>query len=149
MKKIYELGNIDDFISTFNELKLGTLRRISNETQEYPDAICILDDAQKIGLEATVVILPEDLPNSKIEPKFPPFYDPKPAINKLLESIHKKSHNNYKDDGIDQVWLLISGGSFISDTDLKEKVRGLHLNKTFDRIYIHKGIFPKLLLIKE
>lgn len=143
-KKKYQLQNIDDFIKDFNKLKLGKLKRTSNDSQENPDAICQLDNKEIIGLEATTVTLPVDLPNAD-RSKHSPFYNPYPILDLLIETIKKKSLNDYKDGLMSQVWLLISGGSFISDIDLEEKIKGMNLNTRFDRIYIHKGTGGKIL----
>jgi hypothetical protein len=146
MKKVYELQNINDFISDFNSLGLGNLKLISGEEQENPDAIVLLNGTKKIGLEATIAIAPADLPNAKPKTNHPSevFYNPLPVIDELMKLIKKKSLNDYKGEGIDETWLLISGGSFISIEDLKVKLKDLNIKTKFKRIFLHKGLRVKL-----
>src|SRR5579872_4195588 len=143
MKKAYELENIDDFIKDFNNpiFKIGKLKRISGSNQENPDAILELNGKTKIGLEATIAIAPDDLPNAKpkpFDPKDLP-YNPTPAIDELIKRIKTKSLNDYKDFGIDETWLLISGGSYISRHDLEARLKQEKLQTKFNRIFVHKG----------
>lgn len=139
MKKVYEIENIDRFIKLFNKLgKWGVLKRISNELQENPDAICLLNDNKKIGIEATLAILQNDA-NPKLTYKGG-VYNPYPAIEKLIEQINKKTLNNYKTSNLDEVWLLVSGGSLIHPETLNENLKESHFKKSFDRIFIHQGI---------
>jgi hypothetical protein len=144
MKKAYELENIDDFIKDFNHLtfQLGSVKRISGENQENPDAILELNGQKKIGLEATIAIAPADLPNAKPKVNHPSelFYNPTPAIDELIKRIEEKSLNDYKGEGIDQTWLLISGGSYIPSRDLEERLKQESFTTKFDRIFIHKGL---------
>ena len=144
MKKAYELENIDDFIEDFNhpKFKLGSLKRVSGENQENPDAILELNGQEKIGLEATVAIAPDDLPNARPKVNHPSeaFYNPTPAIDELIKRIKEKSLNDYKSEGLDATWLLISGGSYIPPRDLEERLKQESFTTKFNRIFIHKGL---------
>lgn len=146
--KEYELENIDDFIRDFNnpEFNLGSLTRISNDEQENPDAILELDDNTRIALEATIAFAPGYRPHET--PPDEPAYNPHPAIDDVIHRIEIKSLADYRDEGIDQVWLLISGGAYISDHDLMDRLNEITQNN-FDRVFIHKGIYPKIIEITK
>lgn len=147
-KKKYELENIDDFITDFNnpEFKLGQLVRVSDEDQENPDAILELNGQKKIALEATIAFAPGYRPHETHPDE--PAYNPHPVIDDIFRRIETKSLADYKDKGIDQVWLLISGGAYISDHDLMDRLKELKRNN-FDRVFIHKGIHPVILEITK
>ncbi|MCL5411931.1 MAG: hypothetical protein M1150_04340 [Patescibacteria group bacterium] len=150
MFKKYELENIDTFISSFNNVALGNLIRISDEKQENPDAICVLNGNRKVGIEETMVILPEEAdPNLSRAPYDQRLgYNPMPIINQVISRIRTKSINDYKDQDIEEIWLVISGGSFISDHDLDDTLRETDLPKKFDRIFISQGIYSGFAEIK-
>jgi hypothetical protein len=146
--KEYELKNIDDFIKSFNNpaFKLGKLSRLSDDGQENPDAILKLNDQKRIALEATVALPIGYRPHETVPNEYA--YNPTPAIDKVIEAIEKKSLASYRSEDTDEVWLLISGGAYISDHDLKERLPEITRN-SFDRIFIHKGISAELLEITK
>lgn len=143
MSKIDELRLIDDFIKEFNKpiYKLGNLRRISGVKQESPDAICHLNGELLIGLEATIAVLPEDTPltfrtkNGKRKN-----FTSKTTIDLLMTRIKSKSLYDYKEANIDEVWLLVIGGSLISRKRLEDRLAEEQFATRFNRIFIHKGI---------
>jgi hypothetical protein len=123
-------------LTTFNHphYHFGHLKRISGLEQENPDAIVNLNGDKLIGLEATIVILPEDTPLSFNQYLI---YNPKPAIDSIIERIKAKSLRDYKAANLDEVWLLINGGSLISRRALEERLKKEALDTKFNRIFIH------------
>ena len=143
MSKIDELHLIDNFIKEFNKIvyKLGYIQRISGEAQESPDAICRLNGELLIGLEATIAVLPEDTPltfkdNSAQRKNF----TSKQTIDLLMGRIKSKSLYDYKEANLDEVWLLVIGGSLISRKRLEERLTKEKFTTRFNRIFIHQGI---------
>lgn len=146
--KKYELQNIDDFIRTFNSSNLydsyASIKRVSDDKQESPDAILLAGNGMKIALEATMVFAANQRPHEPIQTEAA--YNPNLVIDEVIKAIKKKSHNSYRGPGIDETWLLISGGSYISDHDITRR-SGEFKENTFDRVFIHKGIAPALIEI--
>ena len=149
MAKNFEITNIDDFVTDFNrpELGLGKLERVSGYIQDRPDAVCTLDGELLVGIEATMVMLPEDEPYNAKKTSHQPDTKTERVLDILMKRIVEKSGKDYFHQQFDQVWLLISAGTFIPYDELKKKIQESPLETKFDRIFIHKGIQPTIIEI--
>ncbi|GIW59652.1 MAG: hypothetical protein KatS3mg087_0718 [Patescibacteria group bacterium] len=66
--KAIELEYIDEFIQVFNltNHQHDILKRISDTTQEKPDALCLLNDRITVGLETTFIMRRVDTPHIEL-----------------------------------------------------------------------------------
>jgi hypothetical protein len=146
--KAIELEYIDEFIQVFNltNHQHDMLKRISDTTQEKPDALCLLNDRITVGLETTFIMRRVDTPHistTQIEASLA--QDPNQAIDYLRERIQVKNQkllNIYKPENpqIGQFWLLMIGASVINIQDLVQELHQQSLYLEFDRAFLFKGI---------
>jgi hypothetical protein len=154
MKKKIELRFIDEFIDDYNGFieRLDEfdnqpkefLERSSGEDQESPDAICILGKTKFIAIEQANAVSQLEMRDALPKRNISEPYDSSPVISEIINVIKDKSTKDYGGKNVSEVWLLLTGVTFIFIDALEKRLRKEHISTKFNRIFLHRGTFHSI-----
>lgn len=126
-----ERRGIDFFVQLYNSSFYPQIVECQTDTnQECPDAICMLEDGQRVGLEHTTPYY------RKIADE--PFPRDLSLVRKILS---RKFQYDYRGEKIDQVWLLVQlGRNTLPINALQESLGDLVVPQRYDRVYLQLPI---------
>jgi hypothetical protein len=126
MPSLAERRGIDFFIQTHNGVSCPKIiERSADEEQESPDAICKLENGQRIGLELTSALPPK---GSNIEFSL--------DITYVTKVLNRKFQYNYRCEGLDGVWLVLQFRRTLPEDLLHSGLANLVPPAWYDRVYL-------------
>lgn len=130
MPRSVESRVIKWFVNAYNTCNNPKIIRVlADDKQEAPDAICELEDKNKIALELTSVEAPKGT-TARHSPHR------NPNLSSLIKIMEKKFKNDYRVRGVDEVWLLIQLRLTLSRDLVKESIKEIVIPPRFDRVYL-------------